>query len=241
VSNSTIRGKLGEGHGLVDSIIDQHYAARQRGEPTGEVVAYCVLKPVGSSEGDTAKGTHHTVVYEITRFEPVLDPGPASQVRFAMHAAYKARTSPNSRQLPLAMPGMDEEEKRVATIDSINDRASELGWTTQDITDQWHRHFGIGAGEEHSWGDRGVPAEWLSSPQTWLFEFLLALEEIPDPKPVDEGPAEPSDENGVDAAGDAESDADGPADDPGPDAGTAESAALSDLPAADETEMQPVE
>lgn len=209
MTSAKILGKLAEGHGMTDAIVDGHYAARQKGEPPGEIVAIVVLKPVGSTEGDTAKGRHHSVTYEISRCEPVTDPNHATDLRFSMHSYYESRHAPGGRQrpLPLGMPGMAREEQRKALEERIKDWADDHDppLTDGDIQARWCDYWVIGPNDDASWGDRGVPKNWHEAAILHLMEFGSEVGAIADPEAKPE-PAQaelPDADGGTDETGDA--------------------------------------
>jgi hypothetical protein len=165
---------LDQGHGLIDNITDQHYAAFNRGEPIRDVVCIAVLRPTGIASRVTKDGRHNVVQYTVSKIEVITDPNQANDLRYSIQALYEARTTPGREHaLPLGLPGFDDEEKRKALIERIEDWAEENGLTGAELDTEWRNHFGIGAGEENSWGDRGVPSEYGRSPLTWLLEFAL--------------------------------------------------------------------
>lgn len=169
-----------DGHGLTSSINDGIYKMRQRGEPTGDIVAIVILRPVGTFERDTAKGRHSGVNYEAIRVEPVRDSGlsgfTADELRKAAEEAYQNRTSHGIRTLPMDFDNLPDEERRLELIEAIDDWAGAEGLTGKEVEDKWVDYHGIGHG--------GTAAkDYHKASTTQLLEFAHAVDAVTD-KPV---------------------------------------------------------
>jgi hypothetical protein len=192
-----------EGHGLTDKITDVHWAAASKGEKPEDVVCVVVLRRSGIGQQETAQGMHRTVQYEAVRLEPVTDVDQIGELRYLAQALYEARTSNGQqRHLPLGIPGQGHEERRVALIERIEAWADDNDITGAELEAKWRAEFGIGDGQEYSYGDRGVPADYRKSEVAWLLQFALSVGAMADQQAVDviesaddpEDPDEPVDD-----------------------------------------------
>jgi hypothetical protein len=190
-----------DGHGLVTRLTEPLYTSLSRGEPVNQIVAIVVLDPVGSGQRKTAKGNHRHVMFEVAKLEPILDASQAGELRYTLQALYEHRTSTGEqRMLPIAFPGQKEKEKQRALMERIDEWATDKKLTGGELADLWRSNFGIGPGEEYSYGDRGVPGDYTKSPSCWLSEFAwtqgiigddehdetAAPDPAPDPAPDDD-------------------------------------------------------
>jgi len=195
-----------QGHGLTSRITDTHFAAAAAGKPVPHIVGLCILKQVGFGESDTASGKHRTVKYEAIKLEPLLDAEQAANARLMIQAAYEARTSSGDQGvLPLSFPGQMDEENRKALMERIETWAEANDITGAELEERWRSYWSIGAGEEYSFGDRGVPAEYRKSPAAWLGEFAFecgAIKESHDDEEDDIDGGDPTPDDASDGDGD---------------------------------------
>jgi L-fucose mutarotase/ribose pyranase (RbsD/FucU family) len=185
MTKASVLGTLAEGHGLDDKMVDTHYAAREKHQQVAAFPAVVLLRPVEHLARDTAKGQHRQVKYEIVMLEPEHDPDEVGRLRYRLQNLYDARNGSHAPMLPLDFPGQANEEKRLATIEVIEAWADEEGVSVPDgVGELWREYWGIGAGEENSWGDRGVPANYKVSALAWLLEFAWEKRILEPPEPV---------------------------------------------------------
>lgn len=136
-----------DGHGLTSSLCDSIYSKRQRGEPTGDVVVIAVLRPVGTFERDTARGSHKGVHFEAIRCEPIRAAGglvSPDQLRAIAEEAFQARTSHGVRTLPLDFEDLSVEERRKELIEAIEAWAATEGLTGKEVDERWRDLLGSG-------------------------------------------------------------------------------------------------
>jgi hypothetical protein len=166
----SVLGSLPDGTGLVDGIVDPHYHALTTEQPVKPIVAVVILDPVEHGSRKTAKNTHRTVKYAVTRLEPVLDANTANELRYLIQALYEQRTSTGEqRALPLGLGG--DREKQIALIERIEDWSKDTGQTGGELDALWRETFGIGPDQDWSMGDHGIPGDYRKAGYTYLLEF----------------------------------------------------------------------
>jgi hypothetical protein len=176
MTDAKLKTAPSQGHGLVDRITDVHFASASKGEKPEDLVCVVVLRRSGIGQQETANGMHRSVQYEAVRLEPVLDPNQAGELRYLGQALWEQRHSNGQQKmLPLGIPGQANEERRVALLERIDDWAEEESLSGGQLEAKWREHFGIGDGQDFSYGDRGVPGDYRKSEVAWLMQFALTV------------------------------------------------------------------
>src|SRR2546423_798655 len=138
MTSARLKSAPSDGHGLTGPLHQSVHKQRQRGEPTGDIVAIAVLRPVGTFERDTARGRHSGVSYEAIRLEPIRDNGgplTSAELRKVAEEAYQNRTSHGIRTLPLDFENLPDEERRLELVEAIEDWGGAEGLTGKELED----------------------------------------------------------------------------------------------------------
>ena len=165
------------GHGLT-KIASELYEPTALGEPTDAFPAIVMLRAHGASTKPIEDGHAQNVKLLITKCEPVIDPEQAGELMCLLQALREERTSVSGqRVLPIAFPGDKklDREKAAIWIERIEHQWDRLGWTGAEGEANWRSHFGIGPGEENSYGDRGVPGDYRIAAVAWLTQYAGSI------------------------------------------------------------------
>lgn len=176
------------GHGL-GKIADQLYEPTALNEPTNPFYAIVQIQAHGTSSSQLKDGHGQTLKLLVTKCEPVLDPERSGEMAYLLQSLREERTSPDGQGLlPFAFPGQMDKEKATVLMERIETQWTRMGLTGAQGEDHWRQHYGIGDGQEYSYGDRGVPGNYHKSPVAWLSEYANTIGCFAVDEPKDDGP-----------------------------------------------------